>query len=69
MAVKITELFIHVGFEPVVIAVATVGAALGITDNVILALVAIVVLTQFALEVNTTLIMSPFKRLVPVKPV
>ena len=69
MAVKIIELFIHVGFEPVVIAVATVGATLAITDNVIVALVTIVVLTQFALEVNTTLIMSPFKRLVPVKPV
>ena len=69
MAVKVTELLIHVGFEPAVIAVITDGATLFITDTVIEALVAVVGLTQFALEVKTTLIISPSRTEVPTKPV
>jgi hypothetical protein len=53
VAVKVTDEPVHVGFVPVVNAIATEGTTTGFTVIVIPAEVAVVGVAQVALEVNT----------------
>ena len=69
VAVKVTEAALHIGLLPVVIAIVTEGATAAERLIVIAALVAVAGEGQVADDVNTTLIKSPFTKLVPAEPV